>query len=140
MKYILKLLARLWCAYRKAVLYVYNFKDKLSIKGWYGYDVQDLREQYDSINFYSRNHKWFRYEKYFESDNYELVRRLRIFNYLVIISYYKHEGFHKELGLKKPAKMESDKIVNLFNYKNQVYTYHHLSILGDEQGDIHAQK
>lgn len=140
MKYILTLLARLWCAYKRTCLYLCNAKDKRSVKGWYGYDVQDLKEQYNSINFYGRNHTWFHYEKYFESDNYELVRRLRIFNYLVLISYYKHEGFHKELGLKTPAEMESDKIVNLFNYKNQVYTYHHLSILGDEEGDIHVQK
>ena len=140
MKYILTLLARLWCAYRKFVLYAFNFKDKRIIKGWYSYDVQDLREQYDNIHFYSRNHKWFHYEKYYECDNHELVRRLIIFNYLVLISYYKHEGFHKELGLQNPTEMKSDKIVNLFNYKNQVYTYHHLFILGDEEEDIRAQK
>lgn len=140
MKYILTLLTRLWCAYRKAVMYAYNTKDKRRVKGWYGYDVQDLREQYDSINFYYRNHTWFHYEQYYESDNYELVRRLRIFNYLILVSYYKHEGFHKELGLKTPAEMKSDKIVNLFDFKNQVYTYHHLEILCDEQGDINVQK
>ena len=140
MKYILTLLARLWCAYRKFVLYAFNFKDKRIIKGWYSYDVQDLKKQYDSIYFYSRNHKWFHYEKYYECDNHELVRRLIIFNYLVLISYYKHEGFHKELGLQNPTEMKSDKIVNLFNYKNQVYTYHHLFILGDEEEDIRAKK
>lgn len=140
MKYILKLLARLWCAYKRTCLYLYNAKDKRSIKGWYDYDVQDLREQYNSINFYARNHAWFHYEKYFESDNYELVRRVRILHYLVLISYYKHEGFHKELGLKTPAEIESDKIVNLFNYKNQVYTYHHLEILGEEKVGTYVKK
>jgi hypothetical protein len=139
MKYILTLLVRLWCAYRRTCLYLCNAKDKRSVKGWYGYDVQDLRKQ-QYYSFYNRDHTWFQYRKYYESDNYELVRRLRIFHYLVVISYYKHEGFHKELGLKTPAEMESDKIVNLFNYKNQVYTYHHLQILGDEQGDINVQK
>ena len=140
MKYILTLLARLWCAYRKTCMYAYNFKDQRSIKGWYSYDVQDLKEQYDCINFYSNNYRWFHYEKYYECDNHELVRRVRIFNYLVLISYYKHEGFHEELGLKNPSEMESDKIVNLFDYKKQVYTYHHLSILGEEEEDIHVQK
>lgn len=133
MKYILTLLAKLWCAYRKVVIHAYNYKNKGKGKGWYGYDVQDLKEQYNAINFLRNNHTWFNYQKYYECDNYELVRRVRIFNYLVIISYYRYEGFHKELGIKTPAEIESDKIVNLFNHKKQVYTYY-------KQGDMNVQK
>lgn len=122
MEKLLTALTYLWCQSRRMIISFNNLEPE-TYRGWYQYDVVNLKEVYANKGLYDvQNKKLFGYKKSYQSNNYELVREVKIFNYLITISYYKEEGFHKDLGLEKP--ITCDNVVNLSDYKSdKIYSY-----------------
>ena len=118
----LKALTFLYCQCRRLHIYAI-WGGKAKNRGWYDYDVYDIRQMYDK-SYFQQSKKYFSHEVYYEQDYHEICRRLRIGNYLIILSYYRVEGFRKILGMPERKK----NIITLADYRNNVYTYDHLKV------------
>lgn len=132
MERLLMFLASSWCQIRLLILYFESNPN--DYRGWYEYDVVNLKKVYKNSRLYevqSNYKKWFSYKLSYVNDYYEKVREIKFFNYLITISYYKEQGFHKDLGLEKP--LSCDNVVQLSDYQQDIYTYDLLISLIERQ-------
>jgi len=118
----IKALTFLYCQCRKLHIYAI-WGGKVHNKGWYSYDVQDMRQMYGQ-GYTQHARTYFSHEVYYEADYHELCRRVRLGNYLITLSYYRVEGFRKILGMPERDK----NVITLADYRNKVYTYDHLNV------------